>query len=152
MPKTKVQVAQILESIRFSVADPDLKTELAYETPFQLMIAVILSAQTTDKQVNRITPALFSRVREPKDVIELPLSEMENFVKNVNFFRNKAKYIKQSGEMLARDFSGNIPDTLESLQRLPGIGIKTAKVILSVLYDAPYVAVDTHVHRISNRI
>ncbi len=152
MSKTKTQIAQILELIRSSVADPDLKTELFYETPFQLMIAVILSAQSTDKQVNRITPALFKIIREPKDILNLMQSEIEEYVKYVNYYRNKAKYIKQSGEVLEKEFLGVIPDTLEKLVKLPGVGIKTAKVILSVLYDAPLVAVDTHVHRISNRI
>jgi len=152
MSKTKTQIAQILEFIRSSVVDPDLKTELFYETPFQLMIAVILSAQSTDKQVNRITPTLFKIIREPKDVLNLSQSEIEEYVKYVNYYHNKAKFIKQSGEILEREFSGIIPNTLEELIKLPGVGVKTAKVILSVLYDPSMVAVDTHVHRVSNRI
>lgn len=94
MSKTKTHIAEILDLIRSSVADPDLKTELNYETPFQLMIAVILSAQTTDRQVNRITPPLFTRIREPKDVLDVSLEEIESHVKYVNYYRNKAKFIK----------------------------------------------------------
>jgi len=152
MKKNKQQIAEILDAIRSSVANPDLKTELNYETPFQLMMAVILSAQTTDKQVNRITPPLFARIQEPKDVLEVSLDEIESHVRYVNYYRNKAKFIKQSGEVLAKKFNGIIPDDLDLLRSLPGVGIKTAKVILSVLYDAPFVAVDTHVHRVANRI
>lgn len=104
MSKTRTQTVLILDLIRASVPNPDLKTELDYETPFQLMIAVILSAQTTDKQVNRITPALFSRIREPKDVMALDITEIEEYVKYVNYYRNKSKFIKNCGEILARDY------------------------------------------------
>lgn len=128
------------------------KIELDHETPFQLLCAVILSAQTTDKQVNRITPTFFARVREARDIVDIPLSEIEEYFKYVNFFRNKSKYIKLTGERLAKEFDGIIPNDLQLLQTFPGIGIKTAKVILSVLYDMPYVGVDTHIHRVMNRI
>lgn len=148
--KTKKQISAILS--RIALEFPDIRTELQYETPFQFLIAVILSAQTTDRQVNRITPSLFVRVREPRDVIDIPLAEIERAVSSVNFFRNKARFIKESGEKLAREFDGIIPSDLTVLQTLPGVGIKTAKVVLSVLYDAPYVGVDTHVHRVMNRI
>jgi endonuclease-3 len=128
------------------------KIELDYETPFQLLCAVILSAQTTDKQVNKVTPPFFARVREARDILDLALSDIEEYLKYVNFFRNKSRYIKLTGERLAKEFYGKIPNDLALLQTFPGIGIKTAKVILSVLYDMPYVGVDTHIHRVMNRI
>lgn len=148
--KTKSQISHILTQI--ARIYPDIRTELHYETPFQFLIAVILSAQTTDKQVNKITPAIFVRVREPEDMEKISLEELEKMVSSVNFYRNKAKFIRQSGEKLAREFDGVIPNDLQKIQTLPGVGIKTAKVVLAVLYDAPYVGVDTHVHRVMNRI
>lgn len=148
--KSKSQISEILGEIARMY--PDIRTELDYETPFQFLIAVILSAQTTDKQVNKTTPRLFSLVREADDIGKLPLEEVEKMVSSVNFYRNKAKFIRSSGEKLAREFSGIIPNDLKLLQSLPWVGVKTAKVVLSVLYDAPYVWVDTHVHRVMNRI
>ena len=129
-----------------------MKIELDYETPFQLLCAVILSAQTTDKQVNKVTPPFFAKVRESSDVQNLSLEEIENDLKYVNFFRNKSRFIKETGIILATQYQGIIPNNLELIQTFPGIGIKTAKVVLSVLYDMPYVGVDTHIHRVMNRI
>lgn len=128
------------------------KIELDYETPFQLLVAVILSAQTTDKQVNKITPAFFIKIREAKDIIDISLETIMEYLKYVNFFRNKSRYIKETGIILATKYDGIIPDDLVILQTFPGIGIKTAKVILAVLYDRPYVGVDTHIHRVVNRL
>lgn len=98
---------------------PNIKTELNYQTPFQLMMAVILSAQTTDKQVNKITPPLFARISEPKDAAIVGQENIENLVKNVNFYRNKAKYIYLSAQRLATDFNGQIPNDIHILQTLP---------------------------------
>ena len=148
--KTKSQISHILTEIARMY--PDIRTELDYETAFQFLVAVILSAQTTDKQVNKTTPPLFARVREARDMATLSLEEVEKMVSTVNFYKNKAKFIWKSGEKLVRDFGGIIPNDLEIIQTLPGVGIKTAKVVLAVLYDAPYVGVDTHVHRVMNRI
>lgn len=148
--KSKNQITVIFSTIEQMF--PDIRTELNYETSFQFMIAVILSAQTTDKQVNKTTPLLFARVREPRDIENLTLAELEKMVSSVNFYRNKARFIRESGIKIAREFGGIIPNDLKTIQTLPGVGIKTAKVILTVLYDAPYVAVDTHVHRVMNRI
>lgn len=128
------------------------KIELNYETPFQLLCAVILSAQTTDRQVNRITPPFFSRIREARDVINMPLEEIEEHLKYVNFFRNKSRFIKQTGTILATYYEWVLPNDLKLIQTFPGIGVKTAKVVLSVLYDMPYVWVDTHIHRVMNRL
>ena len=128
------------------------KIELDYETPFQLLCAVILSAQTTDKQVNRITPPFFRLVREASDVIDISLEDIEEYLKYVNFFRNKSRFIKQTGTILAREYEWKIPNDLKLIQTFPGIGVKTAKVVLAVLYDMPYVGVDTHIHRVMNRL
>lgn len=128
------------------------KIELNYETPFQLLCAVILSAQTTDKQVNKITPPFFAKVREAKDITTLPIESIESDLRYVNFFRNKSRYIQETGIRLANEHNGTIPNDINLLQTFPGIGIKTAKVVLSVLYDMPYVGVDTHIHRVLNRI
>ena len=102
-------------------------------------MAVILSAQTTDKQVNRITPPFFKKVREAKDVINLDIDEIMSDLKYVNFFRNKSRFIKETGTIISTDYNGIIPDDLSIMQTFPGVGIKTAKVVLSVLYDRPYV-------------
>lgn len=128
------------------------KIELDYDTPFQLLCAVILSAQTTDKQVNKITPPFFEKVRESKDIIHLPLEEIEDMLKYVNFFRNKSRFIKETGTILTEKYDGIIPNNIALIQTFPWIGIKTAKVVLSVLYDMPYVWVDTHIHRVMNRL
>lgn len=128
------------------------KIELDYETPFQLLIAIILSAQTTDKQVNKITPPFFERVREPRDILGISLEEIEWYLKYVNFFRNKSRFIKETWTILANTYNGIIPNDLTLIQTFPGIGVKTAKVLLSVLYDMPYIWVDTHIHRVMNRI
>lgn len=128
------------------------KIELDYETPFQLLCAVILSAQTTDKQVNRITPPFFKKVRVAQDILSLSLEEIESDLKYVNFYKNKSRFIQQTGRILAEKYDGTIPNDLVLLQTFPGIGVKTAKVILSVLYDMPYVWVDTHIHRVMNRL
>ena len=115
------------------------KIELNYETPFQLLCAIILSAQTTDKQVNRITPPFFKKVCEPSDTLSLQQSEIENDLRYVNFYKNKSRFIKQTGEILAKKYNGIIPNDIDLILSFPGIGIKTAKVLLSVLYDMPYV-------------
>lgn len=148
--KTKKQISFILGTIESMY--PDIRTELDYETPFQFLIAVILSAQTTDKQVNRTTPELFSCVREARDIGLLEPSEVERMIASVNFYKNKAKFIRQTGIILDTQFGGNIPNDLVLLQKLPGVGIKTAKVVLAVLYNGAYVGVDTHIHRVMNRI
>lgn len=115
--KTKQQISHILQEIARMY--PDIRTELRYETPFQFLIAVILSAQTTDRQVNKTTPPLFARVREAEDIMKLSLPELEKMVSSVNFYRNKAKFISQSGEKLVREFGGIIPNDLKSIQSLP---------------------------------
>ena len=117
--KTKKEISEILSEIARMY--PDIRTELHYETPFQFLIAVILSAQTTDKQVNRTTPELFSLVYEASDIVKLSLEQVEKLVSSVNFYRNKAKFIRLSGEKLANEFNGIIPNDLKIIQSLPGV-------------------------------
>lgn len=129
---------------------PNPKTELDYYTDFQLLVAVILSAQTTDKQVNKVTKKLFEKIQNPKDVLRMGIEKLKEKISSINYFNSKSKYIYGTAEQLIKIWK--IPDDLVEIQKLPGVWIKTAKVILHVLYDKPYIAVDTHVHRVSNRL
>jgi len=148
--KTNIEIESIFEKI-YSLF-PDTKTELNHETPFQLLIAVMLSAQTTDKQVNIATKWLFEIVKIPEDLIKLNLEQIQNHIKSLNYFKTKAKSIYNSAWILISEFDWIIPSDLENIQKLPWVWIKTAKVVLGVLYDAPYIWVDTHIHRVCNRI
>jgi len=127
-------------------------TELIYTTPFQLLIAVAMSAQTTDKQVNAVTAKFFDRVKVPEDVCAMSESEWARCVQGVNYAPTKAKNLYRTAHILRDQFHSQIPQTQEELMTLYGVGEKTAKVILHVLYDHPVIAVDTHVHRVCNRL
>lgn len=144
----KNQIKYIFEYLKELYPDP--KTELEYSTDFQLLVAVILSAQTTDKQVNKVTNRLFKKIRYPEDVLLMGIGKFKKAISSVNYFNSKSKYIYETARKLAEIWK--IPDDLVEIQKLPGVGIKTAKVILHVLYDMPFIAVDTHVHRVSNRL
>jgi len=133
----KVQIDHILELIYEQY--PKKFIELDFETPFQLLIAVMLSAQMTDKGVNKATPKLFSVVKQPSDMKKFTLEEVTEMIRSVNYYRNKAKHLYATAELLVREYDEVIPDTLEEIQKLPGVGVKTAKVVLSHLYDAPYI-------------
>jgi endonuclease-3 len=131
---------------------PEAETELAYATPFELIVAVILSAQCTDKRVNMITPALLARYPDPHSMARADPSEIFEFIKSCSYPNNKAKHLSAMSKMLVSEFSGNLPSDPEILQKLPGVGRKTANVLASVLFDKPVIAVDTHVFRVSSRI
>ncbi len=130
---------------------PNAETELNYETPFQLLVAVILSAQTTDKQVNKVTASLFQTIKEPEDVIKLGHIAFEQAIKSIGLYKGKAKNIFQTSKLLVEK-KGKIPKTEKELIQLPWVWEKTAKVVLHVLYKKPVIAVDTHVHRVCNRL
>lgn len=131
-------------------ADP---IEVHYETPFQLVVAVILSAQCTDKRVNEVTRRFFDRLREPEDFLALSPSDLETLIRPTGFFRNKAKNIQGAARMILSDFGGKIPDRMELLVRIPGFGRKTANVILNELYGVNAgIVVDTHVLRVAARL
>ncbi len=135
-----------------STAYPDVKTQLDYQNPFQLLIATILSAQCTDKQVNRVTPALFLRLSSPRDFAEADIETIEKLIHPTGFYRNKARNIRLCSEMLVNRFHGRVPDTLEELIQLAGVGRKTANVVLGAAFGKPGIVVDTHVARISGRL
>lgn len=131
---------------------PEPKTELQYSNSFELLMAVILSAQCTDKRINQISPALFARFPDPASLAAASVEEVLNYIRSVSYPNNKAKHLVGMAKALVTNFSGEIPSTLEELQTLPGVGRKTAHVILSVVYNEPTMAVDTHVFRVSHRI
>lgn len=132
---------------------PDPKIELRYSNPLELLVATILSAQATDKKVNEVTDGLFLKYKNPSDYAIVDISELEKDIKSINFYRNKAKMIKGCCRMILDEFDGNIPDTIEKLTLLPGIGRKTANVILGNAFNKKNaLAVDTHVLRVSNRL
>ena len=130
---------------------PNANTELNYETPFQLLVVVILSAQTTDKQVNKVTATLFQTIKQPEDVLKLGHPAFEQAIKSIGLYKGKAKNIYQTSQLLVAK-KGKIPKTESELMKFPGVGEKTAKVVLHVLYKKPVIAVDTHVHRVCNRL
>lgn len=128
------------------------ETELHYDTPFHLLIAVILSAQCTDKRVNMYTPVIFKRFPEPEDLASATFEEVYELIKSISFPNNKAKHLIGMASKLVSDFGSQVPSEPDDLETLPGVGRKTANVIASVIYDKPVIAVDTHVFRVSRRI
>jgi endonuclease III len=128
------------------------KTALEYKTPFQLLIATILSAQCTDKQVNEVTPGLFRKYRTPKDFVDAPVPELEEAIHPTGFFRNKTKSIQNCCRGLLELYGGEVPSTMEEMLRLPGVGRKTANVVLGAVFGVPGIVVDTHVRRLSQRL
>jgi len=136
----------------FKKAMPIAETELEYTDPYQLLVAVILSAQCTDKRVNQITPELFKRFPKPELMAEAEQAEVFDYIRSCSYPNNKAKHLVGMAKMLVDDFNGVVPDDVDQLQKLPGVGRKTANVIASVVYEKPAFAVDTHVFRVANRI
>ncbi len=136
----------------FQTAMPVAETELHYKDPFQLLIAVILSAQCTDKRVNQVTPPLFEAFPTPEALAAATPEAVFEYIRSVSYPNNKARHLVGMARMLVEDFHGEVPDTLEQLTKLPGVGRKTANVIQSVVFNKPTMAVDTHVFRVSHRI
>ena len=128
------------------------ETELHYDTPFHLLIAVILSAQCTDKRVNMYTPLIFKRFPTPDELAHASFEEVYELIKSISFPNNKARHLIGMAQKLVNDFNGDVPSETSQLETLPGVGRKTANVIASVIYDKPVIAVDTHVFRVSRRI
>jgi len=131
---------------------PDTRPLLDFSTPFELLIAVILSAQTTDAQVNRATPALFRRFPDPASLATAEIPEIESLIRSVGFYRVKARHLREAASMLERRWDGGVPDRKEDLMSLPGVGGKTANVVLSVVYGKPAIIVDTHFGRVVRRL
>lgn len=136
----------------FSLHMPVAETELHYESPYQLLVAVILSAQCTDKRVNLVTPALFEAYPTVYDMANASADQIFPYIKSVSYPNNKARHLAGMARMVVEEFGGEIPSEVELLQRLPGVGRKTANVMASVIWGKAAMAVDTHVFRVSNRI
>jgi len=140
----------ILDYFRQNV--PVAESELDFRNPYQLIVAVILSAQCTDKRVNMHTPALFLRFPTPEMLAQATFEEVYDLIKSISFPNNKAKHLIGMAQMLVSDFGGEVPSEVEQLERLPGVGRKTANVVASIIYNKPVIAVDTHVFRVSHRL
>ncbi len=131
---------------------PDAKTELNYENPYQLAVAVLLAAQSTDKRVNLITPDFFNRFPDFQTLAQAKPQEVYEYIKSITYPNNKSKHLVNMAQKVMENFQGKLPEERDELESLPGIGRKSANVLAAVLFNKPYMPVDTHVHRVSNRI
>ncbi|QSE98194.1 endonuclease III [Fulvivirga lutea] len=136
----------------FNEHQPEAETELHYNNPYELLVAVILSAQCTDKRINAITPALFEKFPTAEHLAASHFDEVFPLIKSVSYPNNKSKHLIGMAKMLTEEFDSTVPSDIKDLQKLPGVGRKTANVIASVIYDQPAMAVDTHVFRVSKRL
>jgi endonuclease-3 len=136
---------------RFRAANPHPKSELAFRSPFELLVAVVLSAQATDKSVNLATQKLFKEFNTPARIAKLGVAGLEEFIRTIGLFRTKAKNVVALSKILLDKHGGEVPSTREALESLPGVGRKTANVVLNVAFGQPTMAVDTHIFRVSNR-
>jgi endonuclease-3 len=136
---------------RFRAANPNPTTELKYRTPYELLVAVVLSAQATDKSVNLATDVLYQKVNTPREMVKLGVAGLEDYIKRIGLFRTKAKNVIALSKMLMDEHGGEVPADREALERLPGVGRKTANVVLNTAFGQPTVAVDTHIFRVANR-
>ena len=148
--KKAERVARVLEAV--DTLFPDAECELIHHNAFELLIAVVLSAQTTDKSVNQVTPVLFQKYPTPEALANASLEDLEQSLKRIGLYRNKAKNVKRLSQELVERFDGHVPQTREELTSLPGVGRKTANVVLSDAFGVPALAVDTHVERVSKRL
>jgi endonuclease III len=146
---TEAQIEQMFE--RFSAGNPDPTTELHYKDPFTLLVAVVLSAQATDASVNRATPALFAAADTPAKMVALGEKAVTDKIKTIGLYRNKAKNVVALSKKLVEEHGGEVPESREVLESLPGVGRKTANVVLNVAFGEPTIAIDTHIFRVSNR-
>lgn len=146
----KKRLKEVLEII--AKMFPDAKGELQYETPFQLLVAVILSAQATDKSVNKVTPILWQRFPTILSLANADVTDVEDAIRHIGLYKNKAKNIVATARLILSEFNGVVPKTHQELESLPGVGRKTANVVLSEIYGIPALAVDTHVSRIAKRL
>ena len=136
---------------RLKAANPNPATELVYKTPFELLIAVVLSAQATDRSVNIATKILFQKANTPEKIFSLGEIELKKYIKSIGLYKTKAKNILATCNLLIQNHNSSVPQTREELEKLPGVGHKTANVILNTAFGKPTIAVDTHIFRISNR-
>ena len=150
MPLTKEDALKVYD--RLEKMFPDARAELDYTTPYELLIATILSAQCTDVRVNKVTKVLFQEHNTPEKMVTLSQEEFEGYIKSCGVYRNKAKNILAASRIILDSWGGDIPPTIEALMTLPGVGRKTANVVASNVLGIPAIAVDTHVFRVSNRL
>lgn len=136
----------------FEATRPIAQTELNYKNSFELLVAVVLSAQCTDKRVNMVTPSLFKKYPDAKSMAKASVDEVREYIKSISYPNSKAEYLVKGSRVLIEKFKGEIPATIEELTTIPGVGRKTANVILSVIFNQPTMAVDTHVYRVAARI
>ena len=146
----KAETTKVIEAM--GKIFPDAKAELDHKNAFELLIAVILSAQTTDIGVNKATPKLFEAYPTPELMMEAELEDLEDKIKTIGLYRNKAKFMKNTATMLVEKFDGEVPSNRKDLESLSGVGRKTANVVMSVAFNEPAIAVDTHVERVSKRL
>lgn len=146
----KKKAALVRKALEKAIPDP--KIELAFNGPFELLVAVILSAQCTDERVNAVTKKLFKKYKKPESYFQIPIAELEEDIHSTGFFRNKAKSIQGMARAVVTEHGGKVPGTMDALVKLPGVGRKTANVILGECFDTPGIVVDTHVIRVSNRL
>lgn len=146
----KTEIRRCLDT--FAEMFPDAHCELNHSNPFELVIAVALSAQCTDALVNKVTKGLFEKYKTPEDYLSVPIEELEQDIRSIGLYRNKAKNIQKLSKMLLEELGGIVPKTQDELVKLPGVGRKTANVVASVAFDVPAIAVDTHVERVSKRL
>lgn len=146
----KKKVEQTLEILAKEY--PDVKIQLNFSTPFELLVATILSAQCTDERVNKVTEHLFNKYRTIEDYLKVPDEELEQDIFSTGYYKAKTQKIKATAKMLLDNFGGEVPNTLDELTKLPGVGRKTANVILGHIFNIPAIVVDTHVIRLSNRL
>lgn len=148
---TKNQIEEVID--RLDNLYPNLdKSFLDFTTPFELLVATILSAQCTDVRVNKVTSYMFKYANKPEDFAKMDIKDIESYIKTCGLYKNKAKNIKNASIMLIREFGGIVPDNMKDLTKLPGVGRKTANVVMSNAFGIDAIAVDTHVQRVSNRI
>ena len=136
---------------RLQAGNPNPTTELVYRTPYELLVAVVLSAQATDKSVNKATQPLFEKYSSPEKIVKLGVTRLENYIKTIGLYRTKAKNVVALSKILIGEHGGEVPAEREALERLPGVGRKTANVVLNTAFGQPTVAVDTHIFRVANR-
>lgn len=147
IPTQRLEIFQ-----RFHKKNPHPTTELQYHSPFELLIAVILSAQATDTSVNKATIKLFAAANTPEKILKLGEMQLKKYIKTIGLYNTKAKNIIKTCQLLVDQFNSKVPDSLETLTQLPGVGRKTANVILNTVFGQPTIAVDTHIFRVANRI
>ena len=151
MKLDKKELIELVETLKKSY--PDATCSLDFSTPFELVVSVMLSAQCTDERVNKTTPAIFAKYSTPEDFANIDINELEDLIHPCGFYKNKSKNIKLASQKILNDFNGKVPETMEELITIPGVGRKSANVIMLEAFNNPQgIAVDTHAKRISNRI